>query len=187
MTTMTLQKAFEACQANKSAWLQRRDELTQAEQAYREQLAGSGNSGRSLQTQREIIDVKKWEINQAAGRYIRSHEEVQRISIRDRLNDFMQAHGAKLAAALAPEQMNYSGQHPAVQRCAMQHSLDYLREALLAWLSAGENINYSVQDNDVLTAIGFRPDAASRDDSREKFTPAQNLNYTRRRAELAVQ
>ncbi|WP_459593892.1 phage polarity suppression protein, partial [Enterobacter hormaechei] len=32
-----------------------------------------------------------------------------------------------------------------------------------------------------------RPDAASCDDSREKFTPAQNLNYTRRRAELAVQ
>lgn len=187
MTTLTLQKAFEACQANKSAWLQRRDELTQAEQAYREQLAGSGNSGRSLQTQREIIDVKKWEINQAAGRYIRSHEEVKRISIRDRLNDFMQAHGAELAAALAPELMNDSGQHPAVQRCAMQHSLDCLREALLAWLSAGENINYSVQDNDVLTAIGFRSDAASRDDSREKFTPAHNLNYTRRRAELAVQ
>ena len=103
MTTLTLQKAFEACQANKSAWLQRRDELTQAEQAYREQLAGSG---RSLQTLSEIIDVKKWEINQAAGRYIRSHEEVQRISIRDRLNDFMQVHGAELAAALAPELMN---------------------------------------------------------------------------------
>jgi hypothetical protein len=47
--------------------------------------------------------------------------------------------------------------------------------------------NYSVQDNDILTAIGFRPDAASRDDHREKFTSAQNLNYTRRRAELAVQ
>lgn len=184
MTTLTLQKAFEACQANKSAWLQRREELTQAEQAYREQLAGSG---RSLQTLREIIDVKKWEINQAAGRYIRSHEEVQRISIRDRLNDFMQVHGAELAAALAPELMNYSGQHPAVQRCVMQHSLDYLREALQLWLVAGEKINYSAQDNDILTAIGFRPDAASRDDSREKFTPAQNLNYTRRRAELTVQ
>ena len=103
MTTLTLQKAFEACQANKSAWLQRRDELTQAEQAYREQLAGSG---RSLQTLREIIDVKTWEINQAAGRYIRSHEEVQRISIRNRLNDFMQTHGAELAAALAPGLMN---------------------------------------------------------------------------------
>ncbi|HGD3774418.1 TPA: phage polarity suppression protein, partial [Enterobacter hormaechei] len=30
MTTLTLQKAFEACQANKSAWLLRREELTQA-------------------------------------------------------------------------------------------------------------------------------------------------------------
>ena len=187
MTTLTLQKAFEACQANKSAWLQRRDELKQAEQAYREQLAGNGHSGRSLQTLREIIDVKKWEINQAAGRYIHSHEEVQRISIRNRLNDFMQAHGAELTAALAPELMNYSGQHSAIQRCAMQHSLDYLREALLVWLTAGEKINYSAQDKDILTAIGFRPDVASRDDSREKFTPAQNLNYTRRRAELAAQ
>ncbi|MEE4404707.1 phage polarity suppression protein [Enterobacter mori] len=28
---------------------------------------------------------------------------------------------------------------------------------------------------------------ASRDDSQEKFTPALSLNYTRRRAELAVQ
>ncbi|MRF01179.1 hypothetical protein GIJ61_02915 [Enterobacter hormaechei] len=149
--------------------------------------AGNGHSGRSLQTLREIIDVKKWEINQAAGRYIRSHEEVQRISIRNRLNDFMQAHGAELAAALAPELMNYSGQHSAIQRCAMQHSLDYLREALQVWLAAGEKINYSAQDNDILTAIGFRPDADSRDDNREKFTPAQNLNYTRRRAELAVQ
>jgi len=187
VTTQTLQKAFEACQANKSAWLQRREELTQTERAYREQLAGDSHSGRSLQTLREIIDVKKWEINQAAGRYIRSHEEVQRISIRNRLNDFMQVHGAELAAALAPELMNYSGQHPAVQHCAMQHSVDYLREALNVWLAAGEKINYSTQDNDILTVIGFRPDAASRDDNREKFTPAQNLNYTRKRAELAAQ
>jgi len=33
---------------------------------------------------------------------MRSHEEVQRISIRNRLNDFMQVHCAELAAALAP-------------------------------------------------------------------------------------
>jgi len=131
--------------------------------------------------------VKKWEINQAAGRYIRSHEEVQRISIRNRLNEFMQAHGAELAAALAPELINYSGQHPAVQHCAMQHSIDYLREALNVWLAAGEKINYSAQDNDILTVIGFRPDAASRDDDREKFTPAQNQNYVQKRAELAAQ
>lgn len=187
MTTLTLQKALEACQANKSAWLQRREELTQAEQSYREQLAGSGHSGRSLQTLREIIDVKKWEINQAAGRYIRSHEEVQRISIRDRLNDFMQAHGAELAGALALELMGYNNQHPAVKHCVMQHSVDYLHEALSVWLTAGEKINYSAQDNDILTAIGFRPDAASRDDNREKFTPAQIQNYIRKRTELAVQ
>ncbi|HEE9787294.1 TPA: Polarity suppression protein [Enterobacter soli] len=184
MTTLTLQKAFETCQANKSAWQQRREELTQVEQTYREQLAGDGQN---LQMLREIIGVKKWEINQAAGRYIRSHEEVQRISIRNRLNDFMQAHGAELAAALAPELMNYSGQHPAVQDCAMKHSVDYLREALNVWLATGEKINYSAQDNDILTAIGFRPDAASRDDDREKFTPAQNQNYVRKRAELAAQ
>ncbi len=127
----------------------------QSEQAYREQLAGNGYSGRSLQTLREIIDVKMWEINQAAGRYIRWHEEVQRISIRNRLNDFMQAHGAELATALTPELMNYFGQHSAIQ-----HSVDYLREALQVWLAAGEKINYSAQDNDILTAIGFRPDAA---------------------------
>lgn len=111
---------------------------------------------------------------------------MQRISIRDRLNDFMQAHGAELAAALVPELMNYSGQHPAVQHCAMQHSLEYLREALQVWLSACEKINYSAQDEDILTAIGFGPDAASREDNREKFTPAQNLNYTHRRAELVA-
>ncbi len=99
----------------------------------------------------------------------------------------MQANGAELAAALAPELMNYSGQHSAIQRCAMQHSIDYLPEALQVWLAAGEKINYSAQDNDILTAIGYRLDAASRDDSHEKFTPALSLNYTRRRAELAVQ
>jgi len=54
------------------------------------------------------------------------------------------------------------------------------------WLASGEKINYSAQDCDILTAIGFRPDAASRDDNREKFTPAQSLIYTRYRAELAA-
>ncbi|EAA8017093.1 phage polarity suppression protein, partial [Salmonella enterica] len=48
-------------------------------------------------------------------------------------------------------------------------------------------INYSAQDKDILTAIGYRPDAPSRDDNREKFTPAQNMIYTRRRAGLAAQ
>ncbi|HAS0774872.1 TPA: hypothetical protein I4D54_05315 [Enterobacter hormaechei] len=33
---------------------------------------------------------------------IRSHDKVHRISIRNRLNDFMQAHVAELATGLAP-------------------------------------------------------------------------------------
>jgi hypothetical protein len=99
----------------------------------------------------------------------------------------MQAHGAELAAALATELMNYTRQHSAVQRCAMQHLVEYLREALQVWLAAGEKINYSAQDNDILKSIGFRPDAVSSDDNRENFTLAQSLNYTHRRAELAAQ
>mgnify|MGYP005877008665 CR=1 FL=1 len=134
MTTVTIQQAFEACQANKNTWLKRKAELADLELEYREQLlAGDEQIPRRMQDLRDNIDVKKWEINQAAGRYISSHEEVQRISIRDRLNDFMQAHGAELAAVLAPELMNYPWQHS-----AMQHSVDYLREALQVWLVAGE-------------------------------------------------
>ena len=134
MTTMTIQQAFEACQANKNTWLKRKAELADLEQEYREQLlAGDEQIPRRMQDLRDNIDVKKWEINQAAGRYIRSHEEVQHISIRNRLHDFMQQHGAELAAVLAPELMNYPWQHS-----AMQHSVDYLREALQVWLVAGE-------------------------------------------------
>ncbi|PWF52384.1 hypothetical protein BHT19_0016215 [[Kluyvera] intestini] len=99
MTTLTLQQAFEACQNHKAAWLTRKQELTDAEQEYNERInAADDRDSRSLQTLRDIIDVKKWEINQAAGRYIRAHENVQHISIRNHLNDFMQAHGAELAA-----------------------------------------------------------------------------------------
>lgn len=187
MTTVTLQQAFETCKNNKTTWMTRRQELAEVEQEYRELLiTGDNGRTRTLNMLRDIIDVKKWEINQAAGRYIRSHEDVQRISIRNRLNDFMQEHGAELASALAPELMGYNSQHPAVRHLVMQHSVEYLREALSVWLAIGEKINYSVQDNDILTAIGFRPDAASRDDNRETFTPALNQNYVRKRTELDV-
>ena len=50
-------------------------------------------------------------MNRTAGRCIRAHEDMQRISIRNRLDDFMVSHGAELAAALAPELMGYHGQH----------------------------------------------------------------------------
>lgn len=74
-----------------------------------------------------------------------------------------------------------------IKNRALDRLMAYLRKILSVWLVAGNEINYSAQDNDILTAAGFRPDTALRDDNREKFTPAQNLIYARRRAELAAQ
>ncbi|EJN2572834.1 phage polarity suppression protein [Salmonella enterica] len=180
MTTLTLQQAYDACQTNKTAWLNRKTELAAAMQEYQELLLDDNVSGsRRLQMLRDLIDVKKWEVNQAAGRYIFSHEEVQRISIRNRLHDFMQQNGAEL--------MGIKNQPAMIKNRALDRSVSYLREALSVWLTAGNDINYSAQDKDILTAIGYRPDAPSRDDNREKFTPAQNMIYTRRRAGLAAQ
>lgn len=186
MTTLILQNAFEACQTNKAAWMNRKAELAAAELEYRDLLLGDTTDSRRLQTLRDFIDIKKWEVNQAAGRYIFSHEEVQRICIRNRLHDFMQQNGAELAAALAPELKGIKNQPALLKSRALDRSMAYLREALSVWLAAGNEINYSAQDNDILTAIGYRPDAPSRDDNREKFTPAQNMIYIRRRAELAA-
>lgn len=112
-----------------------------------------------MQSLRDRIDVKKWEVNQAAGRYIFSHEEVQRISIRNRLHDFMQQNGAELAAALAPELMEIKNQPAMIKNRAFDRSMTCIREALSVWLAAGNEINYSAQDNDILTTIGYRPDA----------------------------
>ncbi|WP_241609511.1 phage polarity suppression protein [Rosenbergiella australiborealis] len=123
MTSLTLQQAYDACQTNKTAWLNRKAELTAAE----------------------------------------------------------------LAAALAPELMGIKNQPAMIKNRALDRSVSFLREALSVWLTAGNDINYSAQDKDILTAIGYRPDAPSRDDNREKFTPAQNMIYTRRRAGLAAQ
>ncbi len=88
---------------------------------------------------RDIIDMKKW----TAGRYIRSQEEMQRISIRNRLDDFMVSHGAGLAAALATGLIGNHGQQSTIKQCVMQHSMQYLREALVVWLVIGEKINNS--------------------------------------------
>lgn len=111
-----------------------------------------------LQTLRELIDIKK-EINQAAGHYICSHEEVHCIDIRNRLHDFMQQNGAGLAATLAPELIGIQNQPALLKNRALDSSIAYLREALSIWLAAGNEINYSAQDNDILTAIGYRPDS----------------------------
>ncbi len=83
----------------------------------------------------------------------------------------MQQNGAELAAALAPELMGIKNQPAMIKNRALDRSMAYLREALSVWLSAGNDINYSAQDSDILTTIGYRPDAPSRGDNREKFHP----------------
>ncbi len=93
----------------------------------------------------------------------------------------------ELVAALAPELMGIKNQPAMIKNRALDRSMAYLREALSVWLTAGNDINYSAQDSDILTAIGYRPDTPSRDDNRETFTPAQNMIYARRRAGLAAQ
>ncbi|WP_318389912.1 phage polarity suppression protein [Enterobacter sp.] len=62
-----------------------------------------------------------------------------------------------------------------------------MSDALYGWLEQDTEINYAAKDNDILMTIGFRPDAASRADCQEKYTPAQNLIYVNRRAEMAVE
>ncbi|MBJ2574538.1 Polarity suppression protein, partial [Salmonella enterica subsp. enterica serovar Typhimurium] len=143
MESTALQQAFDTCQNNKAAWLQRKNELAAAEQEYLRLLSGEGRNVSRLDELRNIIEVRKWQVNQAAGRYIRSHEAVQHISIRDRLNDFMQQHGTALAAALAPELMGIKNQPAMIKNRALDRSMAYLREALSVWLTAGNEINYS--------------------------------------------
>lgn len=59
MTTLTLQQAYEACQTNKTAWLNRKAELAAAVQEYQELLLDDNASGsRGLQSQRDLIDIK---------------------------------------------------------------------------------------------------------------------------------
>lgn len=74
----------------------------------------------------------------------------------------MQAHGTELAATLALELIGLSQQPTLLTGHALVRSAHYLREALSVWLSTGEEINYTSEDSDILTAIGFRPVAVSR-------------------------
>ncbi|STJ26806.1 prophage polarity suppression protein [Escherichia coli] len=138
MESTALQQAFDTCQNNKAAWLQRKNELQRPNRNICGFCQEKAETSAAWTNYANIIEVRKWQVNQAAGRYIRSHEAVQHISIRDRLNDFMQQHGTVLAAALAPELMGYSELTAIARNCAIQRATDALREALLSWLAKGE-------------------------------------------------
>jgi hypothetical protein len=88
LTTLTPQQAFDICQADKTAWLNLKTEREKAEQALNAHLSGdSENCPVRVAALRGRIEVKKWQINRAAGRYIRSHETLQHVSIQNGLRD----------------------------------------------------------------------------------------------------
>lgn len=183
MIRAPLEQAFQTCQKNKTDWMNSKSALAQAEMALKEQeLTCTRYEPDEVQALRDDIDLKKWAVNQSAGRYIRSHEVVQRISMRRQLHAFMQVSGDGLTAALAPELMYLSEQPEIVRERALDRAAASIREALSVHLASGRDIHYAQDDRDILTIIGFRPDRASRDDNRAKYTPEQSQIFMRRQA-----
>ncbi|EIT2526971.1 Polarity suppression protein, partial [Salmonella enterica] len=64
MESTALQQAFDTSQNNKAAWLQRKNELAAAEQEYLRLLSGEGRNVSRLDELRNIIEVRKWQVNQ---------------------------------------------------------------------------------------------------------------------------
>ncbi|MDH1209100.1 phage polarity suppression protein, partial [Citrobacter freundii] len=95
---------------------------------------------------------------------------------------FMQVSGDALAAALAPELLHLCEQPDIVRERALDRAAASVREALSVHVTRGGNIDYAEEDRDILTTIGFRPDRASRDDNRAKYTPEQSQIFMRRQA-----
>ena len=62
-----------------------------------------------------------------------------------------------------------------------------IREALSVHLAGGAEIDYAEEDREILTAIGFRPDRASREDNRAKYSPEQSQIFMRRMAAQSPQ
>nr|WP_074388329.1 phage polarity suppression protein [Buttiauxella brennerae] len=48
------------------------------------------------------------------------------------------------------------------------------------------SISYAEDDRDILTAIGFRPDRASRTDSKSKYSPEQCQIFLRKQAQQTL-
>nr|WP_280643817.1 phage polarity suppression protein [Buttiauxella brennerae] len=108
---------------------------------------------------------------------MRSQEVVQHISIGNALGAFMTQNGAVLVCTLAPELMGINKLPASVSELAIRRATHYLGEALRDYLVTGPEIHYTAENSDILTAIGFRPEKASRADNQQKYTPAQNHVY----------
>lgn len=178
MIIFMLQQVFEVCQKNEIVWLNCKVELVVVEQEYQEQvLVGDDCILGRMQILCDIIDVKKWEINQVVGCYICFYEVVQCISICNWLNDFMQVYGIELVVMFVLELMGFSQQFVFLIGYVFDCLVYYLCEVLFVWLSIGEEINYVVEDSDILMVIGFRFDVVLWVDNQEKYIFVQSLIY----------
>ncbi|WP_423782374.1 phage polarity suppression protein, partial [Escherichia coli] len=81
---MSLQQAFEVCQNNKAAWLQRKNELAAAEQEYLRLLSGEGRNVSRLDELRNICVFRS--IRSRIGIEVRSAIRIH--SINRELNFF---------------------------------------------------------------------------------------------------
>lgn len=83
-----------------------------------------------------------------------------------------------------PELMHISKQPGIIRESALDRATASIREALSVYLASGVNIEYAESDQEILTAIGFRPDRSSRADNQVKYSPEQSLIFSRCQAEL---
>jgi hypothetical protein len=53
--------------------------------------------------------------------------------------------------------MEIKNQLAMIKNHTLDRSMAYVPETLSVWMGAGNEINYSAQNNDITTAIGYRP------------------------------
>jgi len=82
--------------------------------------------------------------------------------MQQQLQAFMSVHGKALIDALAPELMRLENQSDRVRERALDRVSARIREALSVHLAGGMIIEYAQDDRNILAAIGYRPDRASR-------------------------
>lgn len=69
------------------------------------------------------------------------------------------------------------------RNCSRPRRHQYPR-SVIRYLAYGVTIDYAEDDRDILTAIGLRPDRASRADNQVKYSTEQSLIFLHRQAEL---
>ena len=163
MSLTTLEQAFNDCQSSKTAWLNYRAGWEKAEMALEEvELNDVSSEPEVLHRLRDVAEQRKQELKQSASQYVRAHEAVQDISMQQQLQAFMSVHGKALIDALAPELMRLENQSDRVRERALDRVSARIREALSVHLAGGMIIEYAQDDRNILAAIGYRPDRASR-------------------------